>query len=96
MVPFISPIFLFRQAVREIPVIKYTKRLGNQVLASLSCLEMGCNWFGKDMKLVIPNDDTGTEEEMRPYLEVVRTPSNNFAVNMCLSMLIPFLDSLHN
>jgi len=49
------------------------------------------------MKLVIPNDDTGTEEEMRPYLEVVRTPSNNFAVNVFLSLrLKPFLDSLHN
>ena len=59
--------------MREIPVIKYAKRLGNQVLSSLGCLEAGCNWFGKDMKLVCPNDDTGTEEERRPYLEVVRT-----------------------
>jgi len=60
------------KAVRELPTIKYAKRLANQVLSSLLCLEAGCHLFDRNVRLVSPVDDTGTEEEMRPYLEVVR------------------------
>mmetsp|Transcript_54669 Transcript_54669/g.116166 ORF Transcript_54669/g.116166 Transcript_54669/m.116166 type:complete len:211 (-) Transcript_54669:130-762(-) len=58
------------KAVRELPVIKYAKKLGNQVLASLPCLEAGCHWFGKDIRLVCPAEDAGTEEETRSFLEM--------------------------
>lgn len=58
------------KAVRELPMIKYAKKLGNQVLGSLMCLEAGCHWFGKGIKLVCPPEDTGNEEETRPYLEL--------------------------
>jgi len=58
------------KVVRELPVIKYAKRLGNQVLASLPCLEAGCHWFGKDIRLVSPPEDAGTEEETRPYIKM--------------------------
>jgi len=58
------------KAVRELPAIKYAKRLGNQVLASLPCLEAGCHWFGKRSRLMCPAEDAGTEEEMRPYIEM--------------------------
>jgi hypothetical protein len=60
------------KAVRELPPIKYAKRLGNQVLSSMNCLEAGCHWFGKNIRLVCPSDDTGTADERRPYLEWVR------------------------
>lgn len=59
------------KAVRELPVIKYAKRLANQVLSSISVLQEGCNWFGKTIRLVYPADDVGTEDETRPYLEVL-------------------------
>eukprot|EP00571_Detonula_confervacea_P016014 CAMPEP_0172307988 /NCGR_PEP_ID=MMETSP1058-20130122/8723_1 /TAXON_ID=83371 /ORGANISM="Detonula confervacea, Strain CCMP 353" /LENGTH=1152 /DNA_ID=CAMNT_0013020311 /DNA_START=101 /DNA_END=3559 /DNA_ORIENTATION=- len=58
------------KAVRELPTIKYAKKLANQVLSSLLCLEAGVDWFGKYIRLVCPVDDTATENEMRPYLEV--------------------------
>ena len=57
--------------MRELPLIKYAKRLANQVLASRLCLMSGCSWFGKYFKLVVPDDDTGTEEENRPYYTIV-------------------------
>jgi hypothetical protein len=68
---FFTDSFLLPQVVRELPVIKYAKRLGNQVLASLPCLEAGCHWFGKDIRLVSPPEDAGTEEETRPYIKMV-------------------------
>ena len=60
------------QAVRELPLIKYAKRLANQVLASRICLMSGCSWQGKQTQLICPQDDFATEEERRSYLEVVR------------------------
>ena len=62
---------LSTQAVRELPAIKYAKRLGNQVLSSLSYLEASCRWFDKDRKLVCPLEDMTNDEETRPYLEIV-------------------------
>jgi len=62
----------FSKAVRELPAIKYAKRLANQVQSEVRFLENGANWFGKYTKLVNPNDDTGTEEDKRYYLETVR------------------------
>lgn len=59
------------KAVRELPIIKYAKKAGNQVLPSLPCLQEGGFWFGKSIRLVCPPDDIGTEEETRPYLEMV-------------------------
>ena len=69
------PFLYERKAVRELPPIKYAKRLGNQVLSSMRILETGYQWFGKNIRLVCPRDDTGTEEELRSYLEVVRVCS---------------------
>lgn len=66
------PSLLKWKAVRELPPIKYAKRLGNQVLSSMNILEAGCDWFGSSITLVCPRDDTGTEEERRSYLEWVR------------------------
>lgn len=60
------------KAVRELPPIKYAKRLGNQVLSSINTLEQGCQWFGNNIKLVCPEEDSGTEEEKRSYIEWVR------------------------
>ena len=57
--------------MRELPAIKYAKRLGNQVLSSLSYLEASCRWFDKDRKLVCPLEDMTNDEETRPYLEIV-------------------------
>ena len=62
---------LSTQAVRELPAIKYAKRLGNQVLSSLPYLEASCRWFNKDIKLVCPLEDMTNDEETRPYLEIV-------------------------
>ena len=58
--------------MRELPAIKYAKKLANQVLSEVRVLENGINWFSKNIRLVLPADDTGTEEEQRPYLELVR------------------------
>ena len=58
--------------MRELPAIKYAKKLANQVLSEVRFLENGINWFSKDIRLTFPKDDTGTEEEQRPYLELVR------------------------
>lgn len=58
------------KAVRELPAIKYAKKLGNQVLSSLSYLEASCWWFDKDIKLVCPLEDMTNDEETRPYLEI--------------------------
>jgi hypothetical protein len=58
--------------VRELPAIKYAKKLANQVLSEIRYLETGTNWFGKRTSLIFPQDDHGTEEEQRPYLQMVR------------------------
>ena len=60
------------KAVRELPAIKYAKKLANQVQSEVRFLENGANWFGKYTTLVFPKDDTGTDEDQRPYLELVR------------------------
>ena len=60
------------QAVRELPLIKYAKRLANQVLASRIRVMSGFSWYGKQIQLICPQDDFATEEERRSYLEVVR------------------------
>ena len=59
------------KAVRELPVIKTAQKAANEALSSLNYLKEGQSWFGKYIKLVIPDDDTGTEEEKRPYLTIV-------------------------
>ncbi len=58
--------------MRELPAIKYAKKLANQVLSEIRCLEAGTNWFGKHTYLIFPQDNDGTEEEQRPYLQMVR------------------------
>ena len=54
------------------PVLKYAKRLANQVLNSLLVLETGCTWMKKDIRLVCPDNDLLPEAERRPYVESVR------------------------
>ena len=63
--------FSMSKAVRELPVIKTAQKAANEALSSLNYLKEGQSWFGKYIKLVIPDDDTGTEEEKRPYLTFV-------------------------
>ena len=60
------------KAVREVPAIKYAKKLANQVFSSIRFLENGCEWFGMKMRLICPEGDTLTEDELRPYLKLTR------------------------
>jgi len=60
------------KAVREVPAIKYAKKLANQVFSSIRFLENGCEWYGMKMRLVCPEGDTLTEDELRPYLKLTR------------------------
>ena len=38
----------------------------------MNILEAGCQWFGNNIRLVCPKDDTGTDQERRSYLAWVR------------------------
>jgi eukaryotic translation initiation factor 2C len=60
------------KAVREVPAIKYAKKLANQVFSSIRFLENGCEWFERKVRLICPEGDTLTEDELRPYLKLTR------------------------
>ena len=59
------------QSVRELPVIKYAKKLGNQVLSGLKYLREGVQVDGKEYVLEHPNDIVEEESDSRPFVRVV-------------------------
>lgn len=56
------------KAVREVPLVKYAKKLANQVLSSLKYLREGTEWERKRLCLEYPPEE---EEDNRPYVKVV-------------------------
>jgi eukaryotic translation initiation factor 2C len=60
------------KAVREVPLIKYAKKLANQVFSSIRFLENGFEWFGITIRLICPEGDFLTEVELRPHLKLTR------------------------
>lgn len=59
------------QSVRELPVIKYAKKLGNQVLSGLKYLREGVEVDGKKYVLEHPHDIVEEERDSRPFVRVV-------------------------
>jgi len=65
------------KSVRELPVIKYAKKLGNQVLSGLKYLREGV--IVEDEKHYIlehPHDDVEEDSDSRPFVRVVSHSEN--------------------
>ena len=60
------------KSVREVPIIKYAKKLANQVLSSLKYIREGTEWEGKKLRLEYPLEDKDDLSDIRPYVSVVR------------------------
>ena len=60
------------KATREIPAVKYAKRVANQVLSGLKYLREGSTWFDKTFVLEYPEDTDYDDSERRPYMKMVR------------------------
>ncbi|KAL7521041.1 hypothetical protein ACHAWX_005735 [Stephanocyclus meneghinianus] len=58
------------KAVREVPIIKYAKKLANQVLSSLKYIREGTEWEGKKLRLEYPLGDRDDLSDIRPYVSV--------------------------
>ena len=59
------------KVTREIPVLKYAKKLGNQVLSGLKYLRDGEYWDHKECRLEYPEDNVENETDNRPFLREV-------------------------
>ena len=66
------------KATREIPVLKYAKKLGNQVLSGLKYLRDGMVWDGKECVLEYPVENAEDESDNRPYVREVRSITLSF------------------
>lgn len=60
------------KATREIPVLKYAKKLGNHVLNGLKYLRDGVYWDYKEVSLRYPQDNLEDDADVRPYVREVR------------------------
>ena len=58
--------------MRELPAIKYAKKLGNQILSGLKYSEEGFVLDGKEYRLEHPRDDLDDDADNRYYVSVVR------------------------
>mmetsp|Transcript_13807 Transcript_13807/g.27990 ORF Transcript_13807/g.27990 Transcript_13807/m.27990 type:complete len:1077 (+) Transcript_13807:697-3927(+) len=77
------------KAVREVPAVKYAKRLANQVLSGLENFRYGgSTWFGKTFELINPQD-ADENGEIRPYIRMTTVDGEELG-NMFNVVDLPF------